>query len=167
MIRRAPGQSMVEMALILPFMLMFVLGVIETGYYIYINAELENATRRASERASKTPPLLATNPNDPNDKCAQFAELDAIKGVYLSNLQPSNITFVFPPIVESNGTSRPGERSVGDQIEVAIDYRGSFLTPFGERMFGDSLHFQFRSRRTITSLSAPRGFNDNDCSAQE
>ena len=156
---------MVEMALILPFLLMFVLGVVETGYYVYIYSALENSTRRASERASKVPPLDPRNPNAPSDQCAQFAELDAIKGVFLGRLQPSNITFFFPPVVEPDGTSRPGQRQVGDQIEVAINYRGTFLTPFGERMFGDFLQFQFRSRRTITSIAAPRGFN-YDCSKQ-
>ncbi len=55
--RRIPGQSMVEMALVLPFLLFIVLGIIEIAYYIYTYTELENATRRASERASKTPPL--------------------------------------------------------------------------------------------------------------
>ena len=64
MVRRSPGRSMVEMALILPFLLMVVLGVIELSYYIYTYSELENGTRRASERASKTPPLRATNPNE-------------------------------------------------------------------------------------------------------
>ncbi len=163
--RRSPGQSMVEMALVLPFLLFVVLGIIEIAYYIYTYTELENATRRASERASKTPPLDASNANASSDKCTQLAELDAIRGVYLSKLKPSNIIFFFPTVTESDGTTRPGKRQVGDQIEVAINYRGAFLTPIGSRTFGNFLQFTFRSRRTITSISVPRGFND-DCSRQ-
>jgi Flp pilus assembly protein TadG len=156
---------MVEMALVLPFLLFIVLGTIEVGYYIYMYSELENATRRASERASKTPPRYVTNPNDPNDKCTHLAEYDAIQGVFLSDLGPKNITFYYPPVVEADGTSRQAIRQVGDQIEVALNYSGPMLTPIGERIFGDVLQFQFRSRRTITSIQPPRGFNA-DCSPQ-
>ncbi len=152
--RRRSGQSMVEMSLVLPFLLLITMGIMEFGYYIYIYSELENATRRASERASKTPPLDPANPNDPNDKCAQLAEIDAVSGTFLSGLQASNITFAYP-----NG----GQRAAGSQIEVTINYTGKYLTPIGRRMFGDTFTFNFTSRRTITDTDPPVGFKD-DCS---
>lgn len=151
MLRHARGQSLVEMALVLPFLLLITLGIIELGYYVYTYSELENATRRASERASKTPPF---NPNDPNDRCMQLIKTDAINGVTLSNLTSQNITFNF---VDG------GQRKIGDQIQVSISYTGQFLTPVGRQFFGDTLSFSFTSRRTITSIDPPRGYNP-DCS---
>ncbi len=148
--RHARGQSMVEMALVLPFLLLITLGIIELGYYIYTYSELENATRRASERASKTPPF---NPNDPNDRCMRLAIADTINGVTLSNLTSQHITFNFVG---------GGQRKIGDQIEVSINYSGQSLTPVGQQFFGNMLNFSFTSRRTITSLDPPLGYN-YDC----
>jgi Flp pilus assembly protein TadG len=154
MLRHARGQSMVEMALVLPFLLLVTLGIIELGYYVYTYSELENATRRASERASKTPPLSPDNPNDSNDRCTQLIKTDAINGVTLSDLQNDDITLAFV------GT---GGRNIGDQIEVSINYTSQFLTPIGRQFFGNTLNFSFTTRRTITSIDPPRGYN-TDCS---
>ena len=154
--RRKSGQSMVEMALVLPFLLLVTLGIVELSYYIYCYSELENATRRASERASKTPPLSVANPNASTDKCAALAEADAINGVFISNLTASNISFAFP-----NGS----QRQIGDQVEVTITYNGQFLTPIGRSLFGNLFNFSFTSRRTITDTDPPRGYND-DCTPQ-
>lgn len=151
---RNSGQSMVEMALVLPFLVLILLGIGEGGYYVYTYSELENATRRASERASKTPPLSPADPNASSDKCMKLAEAAAIDGVFLSDLQASNITFAYPD---------GGERVRGDQIEVTVKYTGNFLTPVGSRLFSDKITFDFVSRRTITDIDAPRGFKP-DCS---
>ncbi|MBA3944669.1 MAG: pilus assembly protein [Herpetosiphonaceae bacterium] len=156
--RRKVGQSMVEMALVLPFLVLITMGIIDSSYYVYIYSELENATRHAAERASKTPPLSVSNPNDPNDKCAQLAEMEAVDDIFLSSLNRTNIashiTFAFP-----NG----GGRNIGDQIEATLTYTGQFLTPIGRRFFGNALNFRFTSRRTITDTDPPRGFKP-DCS---
>ncbi len=144
------GQSMVEMALVLPFLVLVTLGIIELGYYVYTYSELENATRRASERVSKTPPF---DPSNPNDKCLQLAITDAINGVTLSNLTSQHFSLNFV------GTGR----QVGEQIEVTVDYTGQFLTPIGRQFLGNALSFTFTSRRTITSTDPPRGYNA-DCS---
>lgn len=158
--RHRRGQSIVEMALILPFLLLITLGIIEFGYYVYTYSELENATRRASERASKTPPLSATNPNNSSDLCVKIIKDDAINGVYLSNLQYSNITLSF---VTDLSDPNSGTRTVGNQVQATTSYTGQFLTPVGESLFGNTFSFQFTSRRTIVSTDAPRGYNP-DCS---
>ncbi len=151
--RRQRGQSLVEMALVLPFLALIVLGTIEFGYYVYTYSELENATRRASERASKTPPRFENDPNSSSDQCVLMIKDDAINGVSFSDLQRQHITLRF---VDG------GTRKVGNQIEASTQYTGQFLTPIG-RMFGTTFTLQFTSRRTITSTSPPRGFNE-DCS---
>lgn len=151
--RHQRGQSLVEMALVLPFLVLIVLGTIEFGYYIYTYSELENATRRAAERASKTPPRFENDPNNSSDQCVMLIKDDAINGVFLSRLQRQHITLRY--VDDST-------RTVGTQIEATIQYTGQFLTPVGH-MLGNTFTFQFTSRRTITSTAPPRGFNE-DCS---
>ena len=132
----------------LPFLVVIVLGILEFGYYIYTYSELENATRRASEFASTAPPYV---PSDPNDKCGSLARADALESLVLSDPDDIAISFNF---LDS--------RVKGAQVEVTLTYQSSFLTPFAQQWFG-TLDFQFTSRRTITSLDAPLGY-DPQCS---
>jgi len=153
--RQTHGQSIVELALILPFLILFTVGTMELGYYVYTYSELENVTRRASEWAAKTPPLDPAKPNDPADQCIVLIKEYALEGAFLSDLTPANITFSYP------GAQL---REVGTgQVQVRVQYNGQWLTPIGNRFFGNQLKFNFFSRRTITSTKAPPGRNP-DCS---
>jgi Flp pilus assembly protein TadG len=149
--RRVRGQSLVEMALVLPFLVLFTIGTAELSYYIYSYSELEDAARRASEWASKTPPLDPGNANDPGDQCLVLIKQHAIDGVFLSRLQPSNVTISFPG---------EGRRAVGAQVQANVTYQGQWLSPIGRRFFGNALKFNFTSIRTITDTSPPPGLDD-------
>lgn len=169
--RRVHGQSMVELALILPFLVLITIGTMELGYYIYTYSELENATRRASETAAKTPPWTAQSCDDvpapgtrpascpaqlnaeTRDECAVLIRQAAVDGVLFSRLTPTNFTLTISyPVVPTQQT-----RQKGDQIQVQTTYRGEWLTPIGRRFFGNALNFSFTSRRTISSLRPPDG----------
>lgn len=167
------GQSIVELALLLPFLVLLTLGIIELGYYVYTYSELENATRRASEAAAKTPPWTAQTCDDvpapgtrpagcpsvdgaaTRDECAVLIRQAAIDGGLFNKLTPSNfvVTTTYP--VDQT-------RLKGDQIQVQTTYTGQWLTPIGRRFFGSALQFSFTSRRTIVSLKPPAGLN-NQC----
>lgn len=149
--RRVRGQSMVEMALVLPFLVLFSIGTMELSYYIYTYSELENAARRATEWASKSPPLDPNNPNAASDQCTVLIKQHAIDGVFLSRLTSSNIVLSYP------GTRN---RSVGAQIQAQVSYQGQWLTPLGRRFFGNALRFEFASIRTITDTSPPPGLDE-------
>lgn len=151
--RKARGQSLVEMALVLPFLVLFSIGTIELSYYVYTYSELENAARRASEWASKTPPLDPANPNSASDQCLALIKQHAIDGVFLSKLTPANISISFPG---------EGKRAVGAQVQATIQYTGQWLSPIGRRFFGNNLTFSFTSIRTITDTSPPPTL-DNQC----
>lgn len=151
--RQVRGQSLVEMALVLPFLVLFTIGTIELSYYIYTYSELENAARRASEWASKTPPLDPGNANSASDQCLVLIKQHAIDGVFLSRLTPANVTISFPG---------EGKRAIGAQVQANIDYTGQWLSPIGRRFFGNTLRFQFTSIRTITDTSPPPTL-DNKC----
>ncbi len=148
--RRKHGQSMVEMAFVLPFLVLITLGIVELGYYIYTYSALENATRRGAERASRLPP---NNVGNDNDQCLRWAEDEAIEDAFLTQLNRSHITF-----------NLPDGRKVGERVEVSINYTGNFLTPIGTRFFGSTMTFQFTSRRTIVSTTPPIGYK-NDCTS--
>jgi Flp pilus assembly protein TadG len=153
--RLVRGQSIVELALLFPFLIAMTIGTMEVGYYVYTYSELENATRRASEWASKTPPFTpSTSDDNSGDKCAVLIKENAVDGVYLSDLTFDNITISYV------GSST---RDIGQLIEVRVNYRGEWLSPIGQRFFGDFLTFNFTSRRTIVNTSPPPGKNA-DCS---
>src|ERR1700688_1288841 len=56
------GQSLVEVALMLPFLLLLVLGVIEIGRYAYVSILVANAARAGAAYGSQSP-FTAANPN--------------------------------------------------------------------------------------------------------
>src|SRR5438132_273097 len=95
--KRPRGQALVELALIVPFLVAIVLGIIECSYYIYSYSALENATRRASEWAYKSPPYTASSSDDDTtDKCAVLIKLAALEGTTLNKLKMSDITISYP-----------------------------------------------------------------------
>lgn len=154
--RRVRGQSLVEMALILPFLVLFTIGTIELGYYVYTYSELENATRRASEQASKSPPLDPANANASSDACTDLAKDAALESIFLSDLTKSNITISY--------VGGAAVRAVGSgQIQVDTTYTINWLTPIGKRFFSNASTFKFTSRRTIVSTKAPPGRDPVTC----
>src|SRR4051812_24019862 len=108
------AQSMVEVALVLPFLILIFLGIIELGYYVYTYSELENATRVAAERASKTPPLDVNNPDTPTDKCSNLAKNEALRYIFLQNVTIADISLTYP---------HPEDlRIVGNQVEAKLTF---------------------------------------------
>ena len=53
------GQSIVEMALILPFLLLLIFAIIDMGWYIYGYATIYQAARNGAQKASEVPPQIA------------------------------------------------------------------------------------------------------------
>jgi hypothetical protein len=168
--RRECGQSIVEMALILPFLLLITVGTMELGYYIYTYSELENATRRAAEWASTTPPFTAQSCDDviapatrpsgcpsqsgaaQRDECASLIKQHALDNIFLSNLAPADMTI---SIVDN------AAREKGEIVQIATSYQGQWLSPIGRRFFGNVMRFQFTARRTIMDTSSPMGYEPN------
>jgi len=150
--RRAYAQSVVEMALLTPLIILFVLGITDGGYYVYIYSELENAARRGSEWAYKSPPTTTTTADDDTtDQCAILIKDDVLKHTFLSGLKLSDITITYP---------EEQRRDINVPIQVTINYTGQWLTPLGRTLFGPNIKFSFSSRRTIINTSPPATLND-------
>jgi hypothetical protein len=68
--RRAPAQSMVEMAFVLPFLFVVLFGIIEFSYLIFAYSTISQAARNGAEQAAQVPPhesWLNYKSNPPGD----------------------------------------------------------------------------------------------------
>src|SRR5690349_20360326 len=53
--QRTRGQSMVEFALIVPLLFLFILGIIEMGYALFVYTSVQNAAREGARSAAVRP----------------------------------------------------------------------------------------------------------------
>jgi hypothetical protein len=162
--RRSSGQSVVEMAFVLPVLVLVLFGIIDFGYYIYGYATIYQAARNGAEKASKIPPYeskispkLASNETcvrnilqEVQSHATLFPNLTANDGQLDSRIQ----------IVYPTDTAGPSGRKLGAPIEIRITYNIRPLTPLwnfvtlGQR---GTMQVRATSRRSIESL----GMNPN------
>src|SRR5215216_1438821 len=96
--RRSEGQSLVEMALMLPLLLMILFGIVDIGYYIYGYSTIYQAARNGTERASQLAPFKSTieptlNVNDP---CVSAILDETAKGAVLFANIKSSVDISYP-----------------------------------------------------------------------
>ena len=137
--RRQRGVTMVEMALLLPILLLFTLGIVEFGWYVYHYSALEHAARRGSEQAAKEPPS-PSNTGKPSDGCVTEIRRQAKLNLMLIDLKDQDIT------VNYVGGAK---RALGNQIEVRVRHTAPFLTPAMHVFKARHFQLDFRSRRSI------------------
>ena len=149
---RRSGQSMVEMALLLPFLLLLIFGIIDLGWYIYGYATVYQAARNGTQKASELPPTLAkvVPTLDRNDICVTNV---------LSATQSGAI--FFPDLTTGanpNATiaiSYPSGRALGQPVQIDITYPLKPLTPLWRFVtFGTqgTMTVRTTARRSIESL---------------
>ncbi len=172
------GQSLVEMALLLPLLLVVLFGIIDLGYIVYSYATLRQAAREAAEVASVAPPFYtkvqpATDPVDGSDPCvAAIIEATRRYETVLPGIGDT-VEIRYPdyrryragdplPSGANIGDLIPIEarRNLGYPIEVTVRYELTPLTPLWGLLpligggAGDTPTFPFEitTRRTISSL---------------
>jgi hypothetical protein len=131
---------MVEMAMVLPVLLLLALGVIEFGWYVFNYSSIENATRRGTEQAAKEPPL-PVNAASPSDGCVLEIKREAKRTIGLIEIPDSAITVVYAAPAEG--------RQLGSHIQVRVQYTGQFLTPLADLFGSGDFRLDFRSQRSI------------------
>jgi Flp pilus assembly protein TadG len=149
--QRRRGQSMVEMALILPAILLLFLGIIDFGWYLYNYVSLDNAARRGAEQAAKEAPLPA-NASKATDGCVQAVKAETKRNLVLIDLPDSGITLTYVYAADGNSAT-VAARKLGDPVEVRVRYTGAFLTPLFRSFGQDTFTFDFRSRRSILNTN--------------
>jgi hypothetical protein len=161
--KRTGGQSMVEMALLLPFILLVVFGIIDLGYYIYGYASIYQAARNGAEKAAELPPFprfvapLRTTGPDKAETCVSniLAATQAVAGQFpdlTDGSNPANTITINYPMTNASGQPL---RALGSPIEISINYQLRPLTPLWRFVtFGSQGTMQVRTtaRRSIEAL---------------
>jgi TadE-like protein len=152
--KHANGQSMVEMALILPFLLFIVFGILDMGWYIFGYATIYQAARNGAEKAAEIPPYLnKVSPTlNRSDLCVATiitATLDGTPNFFFSDLASATSGNIYTISYPS------GQRALGQPIEIAISYQLRPLTPLWRLVtFGNqgTMTVGTTTRRSIESL---------------
>ena len=136
--RKRKGQSLVEMALLLPFMLFLLFAIIDLGWYVFNYATVYNAARRGAEKASQLPPYDGRR-EDETDGCAGAILFAVREGVYQSAYKDASDDTVWSPglggmyldlgdnVMIDYPTNEP--RKLGAPIEVIVTAEVQPLTP--------------------------------------
>jgi len=153
--KRTDGQSMVEMALLLPVLVLIIFGIIDLSYYIFGYSTMYQAVRNGAEKAADIPPYPSkVGPLNPN-----MDRTDICVTNILSETQ--RIAVRFPDLTtDPNNSIRisyptGSTHSLGQPIEVAIVYKLKPLTPLWRFVtFGTSGTMTVRAtaRRSIEAL---------------
>jgi len=159
---KSSGQSMVEMALLLPFLVLVLFGIIDMSYYIYGYASIYQAARNGAEKAAELPPFprfvapLRAGAPDSTETCVSniLAATQAISGQFPDLTDGTNaantVTIAYPTV-----GNNPPLRALGASIEVSINYQLRPLTPLWRFVtFGTQGTMQIRTtaRRSIEAL---------------
>ncbi|MCL5110500.1 MAG: pilus assembly protein [Chloroflexi bacterium] len=120
--RALRGQSIVELALLLPVLLMLVLGALDLGRAFYYAAAVANATRVGAQ--------YAIDPAIPQADIKQAIVNEA--SPYLT-LDPSRITFTTAGWADGNDLT----------VNVSYDFR--FLIPLAGRFWSNPLTMHYTS----------------------
>jgi len=152
---------MVEMALLLPFLILVVFGIIDLGYYIYGYASIYQAARNGAEKAAELPPGRrfvepARATPDKTETCVSniIQATQAFAGGFADLTDGSNpnnqITINYP-----EASLRGANPELGEPIEIGIVYQLRPLTPLWRFVtFGNSGTMTIRTtaRRSIEAL---------------
>jgi len=150
---RRSGQSMVEMALLLPFLLFVIFGIIDLGWYIYGYSTVYQAARNGTQKASEIPPAIAkvTPTLNRGDICVTNV-LSATQAGAIFFPDMTTGTTAGNTIAISYPT---GVRSLGQPVQIDITYQINPLTPLWRFVtFGaqGTMTVRTTARRSIESL---------------
>lgn len=151
--RRDTAQSIVEMALVAPLLIVLIFGIIDLSWYIFGYATVYQAARNGAETASKLPPFaewIEAKGMDSSDPC-----MNTIR----KQVQSQALIF-FDDIWQHTTISYPNggrSRNLYDRgpIELTIQYTIEPLTPlWGFIPFGNDgkMTVKVTTRRSLQGL---------------
>ncbi len=163
--RRSKGQSLVEMALVLPILLVVLFGIMEFGYIIFAYSTVSQAARSAAEAASQLPPqqswLAYKDDPSPPANYPGFRSDACVRSIYQAAEADNTI---FDGISDGLIISYPNDdllgrdtRNLRDRgpIEISITYQVTGITPlFSMLDIGNNgtITLVVTQRRSIESL---------------
>ncbi|MEI6179726.1 MAG: TadE family protein [Chloroflexales bacterium] len=161
----AKGQSIVEMALMLPILLVVIFGIIELGWLIFAYSTISQAARNGAEVAAQLPPYQSwidldqatSRPADysyRNDDCVNAvltaieSELTVLRGGV--NRQGSVTQYVKISYPQGDTSRNLNARG---PIEISISYPVMGLTPLWSFLgLNDGIVMRVTQRRSIENL---------------
>ena len=120
-VRRAErGQSLAELALILPVLLILLFGVVEFGMVLKSYIQVTNATREGARYAAlgATAGSYPTNCQASGDTTAVGRTCSSLAGLKLANVSSVTVTY-------------PNGKVSGNKVVVTVNYVYKFFTPVG------------------------------------
>jgi len=135
--RTTQGQSLVEMALLMPLLFIILFAIIDFGYYIYGFATVYQSARNGAEVAATAPPYPNTVPANgvPNDAdpCVKHVLEAVAEDATLFDGIEDGVRIYYPDYVVDPSTGNfldyEDRRRLGYPIEVEVTYRLEPLTP--------------------------------------
>ncbi|MCG8347269.1 MAG: pilus assembly protein [Chloroflexales bacterium] len=167
--KRLGGQSLVEMAFVLPVLLLVIFGIIDMGYYVYGYATVAQASRNGAEVAAQLPPfqdwLALEGHLSPPDA---FDDDPCVNAIYRQVESDATLFTDIANYVEisyPNDTSTHNTRNlhVRGPIEVTIEYDFTLLTPLSSLVgFGNDgqVRVKATTRRSLENLGSNPDFHD-------
>src|SRR5437762_7539795 len=111
--QRTRGQSMVEFALIVPLLFLFILGIIEMGYALFVYTSVQNAAREGARAAAVRP-------------CPTSSDTAAIEQLTVSRMPALVNTSAIAPVISY---SDPSMADFGTTVTVTLNYSFPLLDP--------------------------------------
>ena len=157
--KQSDGQSIVEMALLLPTLILLLFGIIDLSYYIYGYGTMYQAVRNGAEKAAELPPFprfvgpLSATPNR-NEICVSNILSETQRVAFrFSDLTtaPNSININYP----ARDANNQPLRALGAPIEVSIEYYIRPLTPLWRLVtFGQqgTMRIRTTARRSLEAL---------------
>jgi PKD repeat protein len=126
---RTRGQSLVELALILPVFMLFFAAVLDLGRIAAAQVAVQNAAREGAFQAAKTPADFSSSNSCPADGKTNVVycriKLESSGGVSIS---PSDVSVTCNPIGCATG--------IGNTVTVTVNGHFRLLTPLMSAFFG-------------------------------
>jgi Flp pilus assembly protein TadG len=162
---RSRGQALVELAIVLPLLLVLLVGGAQVAVIIYSDISVTNAAREAARTAADTPgntglfPAPVTSGKDCTSTDARKACVAAYKSTNsaFGLINPANFTVQLSSAQYPSGTTTPtcwGTAGSADDglVTVTVSYQAPIFVPFVGTFLADT----GKSYRTVTNVVTQR-----------
>jgi len=143
--RNKQGQALVELALVLPLLLLTIMGIMEFGYIFFVYVNLSNAAREGTRYGIVSPWDYDGINTEVRDTIA-LVPPDNVSVEIWYDKGPGGLVFNSPQNV-----------TIGDRVVVQLEHDVTPLTPLTEPLLGEQLHLSVRSNRTVQSVRIAAG----------
>jgi hypothetical protein len=141
------GQGLVEFALILTVLLLFIMGILDFGRALFIYTSLFNAAREGARWGAVHP----WNPDGAINRALQYAALVDPNDVTVTVLCDSGPGTPLFNCLGPGGTGPDGKAGIGQRVVVSLNYNLPLISPIIAAFAPNGLPIRTIAARTIAS----------------